>query len=398
MTKVRTAIVIGGGIAGPVTALGLRKAGIEAAVFEAYPSTADGVGGSIAIAPNGQAALEVVGAREAVTAAALPVRRTAMSFGGRKVGLPQLEGLPALRLVRRADLYRALRDVALDHGVRIEHGRRLVAAEQDATGVTARFADGSTATADILIGADGIHSTVRTLIDPDAPGPGYTGTLGFEAVVDRPVPGEPGTMVFAFGRKAYYLYWSRPDGRTGWGANLPQDEPMTLAEARAVPAEKWLDRLREAYGDDDPGGELVRHIDPGDLQVTGSLHIMPSVPRWHRGRMVLVGDAVHAPSNSSGQGASLAVESALELARCLRDRPDAQAAFAAYERLRRPRVERIAARAAKVNRLKAPGPVTSALMPLLMRVMTKTVLTPEKNLGPEQRYRVEWDLPVPAGA
>jgi 2-polyprenyl-6-methoxyphenol hydroxylase-like FAD-dependent oxidoreductase len=53
--------------------------------------------------------------------------------------------------------------------------------------------------------------------------------------------------------------------------------------------------------------------------VTGSLHIMPPVPHWHRGRLVLVGDAVHAPSNSSGQGASLAIESAIELARCLRD-------------------------------------------------------------------------------
>ena len=57
------------------------------------------------------------------------------------------------------------------------------------------------------------------------------------------------------------------------------------------------------------------------LQAVGGLHIMPPVPHWHRGRMVLVGDAVHAPSNSTGQGASLAMESAIELARCLRDRP-----------------------------------------------------------------------------
>lgn len=120
---------------------------------------------------------------------------------------------------------------------------------------------------------------------------------------------------------------------------------------------------------------------------------MPSVPRWHRGRMMLVGDAVHAPSNSSGQGASLAIESAVEPARCLRDLPDAPTAFAAYESLRRRRVERITARAAKVNRLKAPGPLAGALMPLMMRLLMKTVLKQERNLGPE-RYRIDWNAPV----
>ncbi|MQA07411.1 MAG: FAD-dependent monooxygenase [Pseudonocardiaceae bacterium] len=394
MTKVRTALVIGGGVAGPVAAMALRKAGIEATVYESYPSTADGIGGSLALAPNGQAALEVVGAREAVVAAAQPIHRSVLSFDGKEVAIPSLTGLPPLQLVHRADLHRALHGIAAERGIEIEHGKRLMAVEETATGVTARFADGTTATADILIGADGIHSTVRTMIDPSAPGPGYTGALGFEAVVDRPVPSEPGSMCFAFGKRAYYLYWRRADGRTGWGANLPQDEPMGLTEARAVPAEEWLRRLRDAYGDDDPGGELIRHVGADQLQVTGSLHIMPSVPRWHRGRMVLVGDAVHAPSNSSGQGASLAIESAIELARCLRDLPDASTAFGAYESSRRPRVERVAGRAAKINQLKAPGRLTSALMPMLMRLLMKTAMKPEKNFGPEQRYRIEWDTPL----
>ncbi|WP_435867275.1 FAD-dependent monooxygenase, partial [Streptosporangium canum] len=61
----------------------------------------------------------------------------------------------------------------------------------------------------------------------------------------------------------------------------------------------------------------------------GSLEIMPKVPHWYRDRMVLVGDSVHAPSSSSGQGASLAMESAIQLARCLRDLPDVAGAFAA---------------------------------------------------------------------
>lgn len=394
MTKVRTALIIGGGVAGPVAALALRKAGIEAAVYEAYPGPAEGIGGSLALAPNGQAALEVVGALDAVEAVALPIHRTAMSFGGKQIVIPPLAGLPPLKLVRRADLYSVLQGLTVEQGISVEYGKRLVATEEHESGVTARFADGTAATADILIGADGIHSAVRTMIDPAAPGAGYTGALGFEAVVDRPVSTEPGTMFFAFGKRAYYLYWRRPDGRTGWGANLPQDKPMSLTEARAVPPEEWLRRLRDAYADDDPGGDLVQHINADQLQVTGSLHIMRTVPHWHRGRMVLIGDAVHAPSNSSGQGASLAIESAVELARCLRDLPDARTAFTAYENHRRSRVERIAARAAKVNQLKAPGPVASALMPLLMRVLMKTAMRPERSFGSDQRYRIDWDAPV----
>lgn len=203
---------------------------------------------------------------------------------------------------------------------------------------------------------------------------------------------------FISGKRAYYLYWRRLDGRTGFGANLPQDRPMRLTEARAVPAQQWLSRLREAYGQDEPGGDLVRHIQPDRLTVTGSLHIMPSVPRWYRGNVVLTGDAVHAPSNSSGQGASLAIESAIELARCLRDLPDAESAFATYERLRRPRVEGIAARASKINHMKAPGPVARAVLPVLMRLLLKTAMRPEKAFGAEQRYRIDWPAPVVADA
>ncbi|MFI7608000.1 FAD-dependent monooxygenase [Micromonospora sp. NPDC049366] len=394
MTTVSTAIVIGGGIAGPVTGLALRRAGIAATVYEAYPSTADGVGGTLALAPNGVAALGTVDAADAVTGIATPVHRTAMAVGRKRIDLPALADVPPLQVVHRAALHRALHDRAVAGGVVIEHGRRLVDARETSDGITAYFADGTTATADILVGADGIRSTVRTLIDPDAPGPRHTGLLGFEAVARHVVDIEPGTMTFAFGRGGYYLYWPEPGGGTRWGVNLPQERPTTLTEARAVPTTEWLRRLRAAYGDDDPGRQLMETSDADELQVVGSLLIMPPVPHWHRGRMVLVGDAAHAPSNSSGQGASLAIESAVQLARCLRDLPDVGSAFTAYERLRRDRVERVAARAARINRAKAPGPVARAVMPLLMPLLVRTAMNPERTLAPEQRYVIDWHTPV----
>jgi 2-polyprenyl-6-methoxyphenol hydroxylase-like FAD-dependent oxidoreductase len=395
MTEVRTAIVIGGGIAGPVAALALRKAGIEATVYEAYPSSADGIGGGLALEPNGIAALRVVGADEAVTAIATPITRRVMAVGRNHIDLPGLPDAPPLQVVRRSDLYRALHDRAAAGGVAIEYGKRLVDVQETATGITGRFADDSTAAADILVGADGIRSTVRSLIDPNSPGPHFTGLLGFEAVARHDVDAEPRTMTFAFGKRGYYLYWPEPGGGTHWGVNLPQERPMSLTEARAVPSSDWMRKLRATYADDDPGRDLMLTSSADDLQVTGSLHIMPPVKHWYRGRMVLVGDSVHAPSNSSGQGASLAIESAVQLARCLRDLPDVPSAYAAYERLRRGRVEKVAARAARINHAKAPGAVARAMMPLLMALMLKT-MNPEKTMGVEQRYVIDWDAPVTA--
>jgi 2-polyprenyl-6-methoxyphenol hydroxylase-like FAD-dependent oxidoreductase len=81
MSKVRTALVVGGGIAGPVTALALTKAGIQATVFEAHPAAADGVGAMLSLAPNGLDALQTIGAAKAVQAIGQPVPRVVIADG-----------------------------------------------------------------------------------------------------------------------------------------------------------------------------------------------------------------------------------------------------------------------------------------------------------------------------
>ena len=388
------ALIIGAGIAGPVAALALRKAGIDSTIYEAYATTAEGIGGVLMVAPNGLNALRIIGANEAVRAIGQPIPRMVIANGrgkrfGEFTGLPDV---PPSLVMWRSELYRVLHDHALAHGIRIEYGKRLVGAVDTPTGITARFTDGSTARADVLIGADGIRSTVRTLIDPDAPGPQYIGLLGFGGyAVDSGVRGQPGAMHFVFGKRAFLGYWTVPDGRIMWFSNLPRKEPMTMTQAREVPTADWLRVLREVYADDVPGRELLEHSSADQLFVVGAGEILPKVPHWHRGRMVLVGDSAHAPSSSSGQGASLSAESAIQLARCLRDLPDVPTAFAAYERLRRPRVEKVAADAAKTNNNKASGPVAKALMSFLMPIAMKTFLKPEKMFGSLHRYLVDWD-------
>ncbi|NNH74605.1 FAD-dependent monooxygenase [Nocardia uniformis] len=390
---IRTAIIIGGGISGPVAAMALRKAGIDARVYEAYPGPAYGIGSGLGLAPNGLAALDLIGAGDAVRALAAPMRHQVMSIGDKRISAPSLTDIEPLRLVDRFALHQILHDHAVAAGVPFEYNRRLVEVDEHADGVTAAFADGSTATADVLIGADGIRSTVRQLIDPAAPGPQFLNMLGFGGPSECSIEVSAESMVFAFGKKAYYLYWALPDGRIGWGANLPHEQYLSLTEARTVSAEEWLRILRETYAEDNPGAELAANTRPDQLEVVGALQVMPPVPRWYRGRMVLTGDAIHAPSNTSGQGASLAIESAIELARCLRDIADPTTAFATYEAMRRPRVEAVAARVARMNQTKAAGPIARKAMYLLMPLMFKA-MNPEKTFGREQRFRIDWDAPV----
>ncbi|MGH3648901.1 MAG: FAD-dependent oxidoreductase [Micromonosporaceae bacterium] len=397
MSQVKTALVMGGGIGGPVAAMALHRAGIDATVYEAYRSTADGIGGGLSIAPNGLGALAVIGADEAVRRIGVPMDAIVLrSWTGKQLGeFGTPPGTTPMQFVWRSELYRALYDEAAARGVPTEHGKRLLSAEDTGDGVLAHFADGSAARADILIGADGIRSTVRTLIDPDAPRPRYTGLIGFGARMDETgLADTGGKMPMIFGKRAFFGYQVYADGAGGWFANLPHQQPMTLAEAQRTSPEEWQRILVEAFAEDrSPAVELIRRTDPATLLVTGSLEDIPSVPTWSRGRMVLIGDAAHATSPSSGQGASLAIESAVQLARCLRDLPHQQA-FRAYEGLRRERCERIIARAARINSDKAAGPIARVLRDLLMPVAMKFA-KPEKY-AKQFEYHIDWDAPVSA--
>jgi 2-polyprenyl-6-methoxyphenol hydroxylase and related FAD-dependent oxidoreductases len=388
----RTALVIGGGIAGPIAAMALREAGIEASVHEAYDSTADGVGGGMTIAPNGQDALDAIGAGDIVRAIGTPVAAMGLrSWTGRDLArFAPPSRLPSLQFVWRAELYRAIYDEAERRSVPVHHGKRLTGTTDTGSGVTARFADGTHASADILIGADGIRSTVRSLIDPAAPQPNYGGLVCFGARMHRSgMPSTDGIMYMCFGKRAFFGYQVFDDSSAVWFANLPHRAPMTVAEAQAIGADAWMRTLRTVFADDrTPALEMISRTDAGQLLITGPMENMRGVATWTRGRMTLIGDAAHAASSSSGQGASIAAESAVELARCLRDLPYQQA-FAAYERLRRPRVERIIKLGARTNSNKTAGPLGRALRDLMMPTAMK-LINPEK-MAWQYDHHIDWN-------
>lgn len=418
---IRTALVIGGGTAGLVAAMALHKAGIEARVYEAYDSRSSGRsgggrfgnghgegggrGGGMTIAPNGQQALEAIDAAETVSAIGTPVTALGLrSWTGRHLArLAPPADLPTTRFVWRAELHEALAEETSNRGIPVHEGKRLLDATDTGTGVTARFADGSQERADILIGADGMRSTVRSLIDPSVPKPHYAGTLTFTARVQKTEhPSTEGVLYMCYGKRAYFAYQIFEDGSAAWFANLPHREPMTPAEAQAVGAAEWLKRLGEAFTDDrTPAPDLLAETAAEDVVITGPTETMPPVPTWSRGRMILIGDAAHATSPTSGQGASLASESAVQLARCLRDLPVAKA-FKAYESLRRPRVDRIlkhttatptsTSAAARTATPKPAGPLGRALRDALLPVATRMGGAGGAVWGAWQfEHRIEWD-------
>lgn len=360
MTK---ALIIGGGIGGPVAATALRRVGIDAVVYEAHAGPGDDLGSFLTLAPNGLAALRTVGMLDAAhRAAAFPT--TGIEFvngAGKKLGLLKdgtRQGLGELRTVtiERGALQRALAEAARDQGTRIEYGKRFTGYTETENGVIAEFADGTTAEGDVLIGADGIHSPVRRLMDPHAPRPDYTGLLNIGGFAHAPgvAPTPEATSRMVFGRRAFFGYQIAPSGKVFWFANLGHPEPTEQEIAARTDAD-WKTHVLESFAQDFADiTTIMRATEPAHFRPLG-IYDLASLPHWYRGRVALMGDAAHAVSSSSGQGASLAVEDALVLAVCLRDAPDPVEAFATYERRRRDRVERIAAEGRRRGNQKA-GP------------------------------------------
>lgn len=331
-------LIAGGGVAGVATALALQQAGIAATVYEAHPSGGADAGAFLTVMANGMAALDAVGAAGAVDRVSYPARAVAVfDSGGQRLQQRAIDG-PA-RTLRRAALYRALQELAVSRGIPVEHGRRVAGAPSSGGGVRVRFADGTTVDGDVLVGADGIHSVTRRLIDPQAPEPRFTGQHVVYGYADGNAAGsEPDAYHMVFGSRAFFGFTAPGDGRTWWFARL----------AGVAGAEHdWRAHVLDAVRDDDtPAATIV--AGGGDV-VGGDSYDIPSTPRWHGDRMVLAGDAAHAASPAAAQGASMALEDAVALAAALAAHPgDPGRAFAAYEAERRPRTEETVAASARL--------------------------------------------------
>ena len=391
------ALIIGGGVAGTITAIALHEAGHEPLLFEAYDRDSEGVGAFLTLAVNGLEALAPLGLKDVVRRLGFDSPR--MSIGlGNGTRLAELTGGALAngtvsRTVLRSDLYVALRDEAVRRGIRIEYGKRLIGASQPGTHVRADFADGSHAEGDLLIGADGLRSRVRTIIDPDAPAPRYVPLLntgGFAEGLD--LPDEPGVLNMVFGKRVFFCHVVSADGRVWWFANPARKTEPTAAELITLSGEKLrAELLHLVAGDRTPATEIIRAT--REIYPAWPTYDFPTVPVWHRGRMVIIGDAAHATSPAAGQGASMAIEDAVTLGKCLRDVPDVERALATYESLRRERVEAVVAAGKRNGEQKVIGPVGRVVRDFFIKRAFAKPFEEDPNAF-MWNHRVDWDEKV----
>jgi len=338
-------LIIGGGIAGTSAALAAHKAGLEATVYEAHPDSGADIGAFLTLASNGMIALAQLDAAEAIAEVGFPLtsmRITANTgdvLGVTPIG-EQHDPLKHYRCIGRAELGAALRKEAVRRGIEIVHGKRLRTVDDG----TATFTDGSTATGDLIIGADGLNSTTRELFAPTTPR--YAGQRVFYGYTTDAKPDhEPGRIDMVRGSGAAMGYTVSPSGETNWFCRVADTE-LSAEEIAAGTPEQWRQALLPLVeADATPAAEIIAAT-TDRLMVTNAKDLPEGMP-WRSGRMLLIGDAAHAASPATGQGASMAIEDAVVLGKALRDLGVTAEAVHTYETLRRPRVEQNIATSAR---------------------------------------------------
>jgi 2-polyprenyl-6-methoxyphenol hydroxylase-like FAD-dependent oxidoreductase len=369
MTKrPRRAIIIGAGIAGPVTAIFLKRTGIDTRLFEAWPYST-GLGGGLQIAPNGMHVLAEIGlADEMIRRGSIAESFEFYSQSGKRLGavnqnMKQRFGQPAVNMCR-ATLNEALVAKAWCENVELSFEKRLVSIEDRADQpVVAHFADGSCAEGDFLIGADGVHSAVRNHVIPDGPKPFDTGLIGFGGFVPRSVLEDISIgqrVETTFGQSGFFGYgFCSPEPRDGamWWSTQPS-HGIDAATFRAMSQDAIRRHLLHFHaGWHDPIPRILEAAD--NIVVTATLDVA-TLPTWWRKRTLLIGDAAHATSPHAGQGASLALEDAMQLGKLMQEGQELGVTFEAFESDRRRRAERVVALARRNGNSKREFSATGA--------------------------------------
>ena len=319
-------LIIGGGIAGLTSAIALGKRGFDIEVIERDPSwTVYGVG--IIQQSNVVRAVAELGILDDYLDAGFGFDHVDVFLpNGQQVAhipSPSLaEGYPANVGIGRPALHKVLGDRAAAAGARIRLGLTVEALDDDGQGVTATFSDGSEGRYDLVIGADGLYSATREALLPDAPTPEPTGQSVWRYNFDR---ADDVTSLCAY------------EGRLGIGLVPLSDSRMYMYVTTPEPADRWFEReglaqaMRERLDGAAPRiAQLASGITDDAEVVYKPLEWIFLQGDWHKGRVVLIGDAVHATTPHLGQGAGMAIEDSLVLAEELVRAETPEAAFKAF--------------------------------------------------------------------
>lgn len=339
--------IAGGGVGGMAVAIALARMGHKPVILE-QTAQYGRVGADVNLTPNAVHALDGLGVGEVLRRnAARPSHRISRTWDtGEETSRLEMDraaeeryGAPQLT-VHRADLLSALQE-ALPEGA-LRFGRRVSGVESDDAGATLLLDDGTREAFDVVIGADGIHSPVRTaLFGPD--NPQFTGLVSWRGVFPRERAADLPDL----------------DAFTKWWGPTPDLQivtfPLTRGEEIFVfattPQQDWQEEgwtlpgdiaeLRAAYAGFHPQARAL--LDACDSVTRSALHVRAPMPRWSRGCATILGDAAHPMVPFMAQGACMAIEDAVVLARALEGAgpADVPVALSRYEAARRPRTAQV---------------------------------------------------------
>jgi salicylate hydroxylase len=368
------AVVIGAGIGGLAVARALALRGADVTLLEQAPEITE-VGAGLQISPNGMAVLRGLGLDQGLIASAVRARAVCLhNHHGAPVVRLDLARLPdsSYYFVHRADLIDLLAQGAREAGVRIRLLQKVTALD-GGTQPVIHIANGTTLAADLVVGADGLHSVLRPLLN-QADAPFFTGQVAWRAVVPNTDARGPEAWVH-MGPGRHVVSYPLRDGRA---LNI-----VAVQERKAWAAESWTQaddpaNLRAAFADFGPSVRaMLARVEQPRLW---GLFRHPVAPLWHQGHLALLGDAAHPTLPFLAQGASMALEDAWvladELARC----DTVPAGLAAYQLRRKTRVTRVIA-AANGNAWKYH------IRPAPLRLAAHTVMRLGGALAPDRMMR-----------
>lgn len=336
--------IVGAGIGGLAAAVALRRIGTDVVVFEQSPRFAR-VGADINLTPNAVKALDGLGVGDALRqTAARPTFRISRTWdSGEETSRIKMAsaaearyGSPQLTM-HRADLLEALKALLPPGVVRL--GKRLTEVAPRDRWTVLRFEDGADAEVDLLVGADGIHSAVRTaMFGPDDPE--FTGVVAYRAVV-------PVERLTVPNLDAFTKWWG-PDAHTQivtFPLNRGQDVFVFATTAQDTwRHESWtapgdVEELRAMYRDFHPEARAL--LTACDQVLKSALYVRDPLPTWSDGPRTLLGDACHPMMPFMAQGAGMAIEDAVVLARALDHDSTVDQALKSYETMRLERTSRV---------------------------------------------------------
>ncbi|KAJ1569087.1 hypothetical protein HK405_010080 [Cladochytrium tenue] len=400
-------LVIGGGIAGPALALALKRSGHDVELFDRVvpPVLAPGaswvpadIGGAILLNENVLRVFKHLGLLQEVMAAGTQIVRLDVThMDGRRFAVYPThdKGEFVSTAILRSALARIFNRALNKAGVYMKVNRRLVWIEQPtdgSLGVTAFFDDRTTAHGDILVGADGIHSTVRSILYPDVTPTRsrYGGYFAMSPIPDMPLPpvfkvmidGQTGNYAFTIPAGGEMVHWgifeSRPEANVNESWELSGDIAVERSRILTI-VERW-----------NVPGSFLDLVWNATRVIRVNFTSLAPLPSWHRNNCVLIGDAAHGILPFASQGAGMSLEDALTLAVLLRHIPKQPTrCFEFLQELRSGRVAKVAAMSELIGRRSGHSPVTAAIGLTILRIYSYTARAFGLNLFSNEIIRYD---------